>query len=141
MRSGSDQFSCLWKRRVFVSGLRTGIWEWKHSIAPQSCCFAAFFPVSVLLFALWGVTGLLQLSVPVGFGVKSVGAQWALLKNSPKIRYQSLFPGVQNLLVHPILICHCPAGCLDGALMQWLNWISLSKIKYPLATCHCLEEK
>ena len=25
-------------------------------------------------------------------------------------------PGVQNFLVHPLLVCHCPPGCLDNFL-------------------------
>lgn len=66
--------------------------------------------------------------------MKCVGAQWALLKKLTRDKIPEPFPGVQNLLVHPILLCHCPAGCLEGALMQWLNWISLSKIQ--IYTCH-----
>lgn len=47
-----------------VPGVRTGIWEWKHSTVLQSCCFFSLArPVSVLLFELYGVTGHLQFSV------------------------------------------------------------------------------
>lgn len=62
-----------WLRSIFqlleeksVPGLRTGIWEWKHSTALQNCCFFSLARlVSVLLFALCGVTGHLQLSALV----------------------------------------------------------------------------